>query len=261
MLDTLNEPSDETSTEESDGSTEVAANTQESESNSQADATEDEQSALVYDIDGEEVSAAEIKKWKSGHLMQSDYTRKTQKLAEERAKHQTDRDALESKLELLSAVEGDLNELILGDLSKVDLEYLRETDVSEYLRVKDLKDQRGKKMAELSQKVLKAQQDLADKSFKQLSESLGWSEPTKFDADKKSIQEYAKLTGITDKDFQKVTSPAVMTAILEAAKYRKLMESKPTETKKVKQAPRIAKPSSSQQTKSLKDYEIFYGSN
>lgn len=35
----------------------------------------------VYDVDGEKVPVSKIKEWKSGHLMQSDYTRKTQELA------------------------------------------------------------------------------------------------------------------------------------------------------------------------------------
>jgi hypothetical protein len=261
MLDTQTEPSNETSETESTGSPETEA-TLKSESTSQSNAIDDDQSDLqeiYYEVDGEEVSAADIKKWKSGHLMQSDYTRKTQSLAEERKKFQTDRDDLEKKLELLGSVESELNEMILGDLSKVDLNYLRETDVSEYLRVKELKENSGKKLAGLSQKVLAAQQALAEQGFKQLSETLGWSDTSKFESDKKTIQEYAKQTGITERDFQKVTSPAVMTAILEAAKYRKLQESNPTETKRVKQAPKIIKPAASKQTAPLSLAERMYG--
>lgn len=35
----------------------------------------------VFELDGEQVTAEQIKEWKSGHLMQADYTRKTQELA------------------------------------------------------------------------------------------------------------------------------------------------------------------------------------
>jgi Fe-S-cluster formation regulator IscX/YfhJ len=38
----------------------------------------------VFDIDGEQVKLSDIKSWKSGHLMQADYTRKSQELAKER---------------------------------------------------------------------------------------------------------------------------------------------------------------------------------
>jgi hypothetical protein len=205
MLDTQTEPSNETTVTESTGSPEAEA-TLKSESTSQSSAIDDDQSDLsevYYEVDGEEVSAADIKKWKSGHLMQSDYT--------------------------------------------------------EYLRVKELKENSGKKLAGLSQKVLAAQQALAEQGFKQLSETLGWSDTSKFESDKKTIQEYAKQTGITERDFQKVTSPAVMTAILEAAKYRKLQESNPTETKRVKQAPKIIKPAASKQTQPLSLAERMYG--
>lgn len=37
-----------------------------------------------YDIDGEKVPVSKIKEWKSGNLMQADYTRKTTELADQR---------------------------------------------------------------------------------------------------------------------------------------------------------------------------------
>jgi hypothetical protein len=261
MLDTQTEPSNETSETESTGSPETEAALK-SESTSQSHATDDNDddlSEVYYEVDGEEVSVADIKKWKSGHLMQSDYTQKTQRVSEERKQVQSDREDLDKKLDLLRSVETDLNDLILGDLKKVDMDYLRETDVSEYLKVEKLHKERSGKMAELSQKVLAMQQAIADQGFKQLSASLGWSDTSKFESDKKTIQEYAKQTGITERDFQKVTSPAVMTAILEAAKYRKLQESNPTETKRVKQAPKIIKPAASKQTAPLSLAERMYG--
>lgn len=264
MLDTQIEPNEIEldDAEESTGSPEAQAADTTSESNSQSDATTDESSdlsGLYYEIDGEEVSAADIKRWKSGHLMQSDYTRKTQALADDRKRFQTERDDFESKLEMLRASESELNELILGDLKGQKLDELREYDVSKYLEVKEQIESRSKKLSELSNKFAAAQQELADRGFKQLSDSLGWADSEKFESDKKTISEYAKAAGITDRDFQKIVSPAVMTAILEAAKYRKLKESNPAETKKVKAHPKVATPSKPSGNAPLKDYEAFYG--
>jgi len=51
-----------------------------------ADSVESPQSNApsMYDIDGEQVTADQIKQWKQGHLMQSDYTRKMQELSTQR---------------------------------------------------------------------------------------------------------------------------------------------------------------------------------
>lgn len=46
--------------------------------------TEDSAKQAAFDIDGEQVTADQIKAWKAGHLMQSDYTRKMQELSQQR---------------------------------------------------------------------------------------------------------------------------------------------------------------------------------
>lgn len=45
-----------------------------------------EKTAHEIDLDGEKVTLDQIKEWKSGHMRQEDYTRKTQELAAERNK-------------------------------------------------------------------------------------------------------------------------------------------------------------------------------
>ena len=55
--------------------------------------TEPVATPTTFNIDGiGEVTADQIKEWKNGNMRQSDYTRKTQDLAKERAEH---KDALE----------------------------------------------------------------------------------------------------------------------------------------------------------------------
>lgn len=48
------------------------------------DSNVDQVQETLYEIDGEKIPVSQIKQWKSGHLMQSDYTKKTQELAKER---------------------------------------------------------------------------------------------------------------------------------------------------------------------------------
>lgn len=52
----------------------------------------------VFDIDGEKVPASTVKQWKSGNMMQADYTRKTQELAKEREQLTLMRQAFEESL-------------------------------------------------------------------------------------------------------------------------------------------------------------------
>lgn len=47
-------------------------------------ATNQEVEAPVFDLDGEKVTAEQIKEWKQGYLRQDDYTRKSQEVAEMR---------------------------------------------------------------------------------------------------------------------------------------------------------------------------------
>ena len=251
--------------EESDGSPEAAiADTDESGSTSQSDATLDESSDLsdvYYEIDGEEVSAADIKRWKSGHLMQSDYTRKTQQLAEERKRVTAEREQLSGKLETLQSVESELQKLILADFANVDMEELRKYDTPEFLRVKALQEERAKTLKTLSEKAAGARNELANQGFKQLSEKLGWEDKAKQEADTKQILEYAKDAGISQSEFGKIVDPGVMMAILEAAKYRKLKAENPTQAKRVMKPVKVTKPSVSQAQapKALSLAERMYG--
>lgn len=57
-----------------------------------------EPSEPVFEIDGEKVPLSTLKEWKSGHMMQSDYTRKTQELKREKEQIELLRQALEDGL-------------------------------------------------------------------------------------------------------------------------------------------------------------------
>jgi len=67
--------------------------------------------------------------------------------------------------------------------------------------------------------------------------------------------------GITDHEFERVTSPKVMEAILKAAKYDKLMANKPNVMKRVVKAPKVSKPSTSNSKPNLKPWEEVYGTD
>lgn len=216
-----------------------------------------------YEIEDIRATAKELREWKQAHegkkSQDADYTRKSQRNAEEAKQLKAEREKLGESLTMFTELENEIAELAVGDLSKLDMEELRVNDPSEYLRVKELKEQRGKWRESLQAKLSAMQAKIAADGFAKLSEQHGWGEAEKFEADKKAIQAYVNESGMDQREFAKIISPNVMTAILEAAKYRELMKNKPTLTKRVTQAPKTSKPSATVNKKPLSLAEKMYG--
>ena len=125
---------DETTPEE--GEVEVdELDAEESESESEQEEGEDNQDEGLYiDLDGEEVSLDDIKSWKAGHLMQADYTRKTQELSEQRTALEADVAELANQSESLKSLAAEL-EAVIGSEDEVDMNELREIDPDEYIKL------------------------------------------------------------------------------------------------------------------------------
>jgi hypothetical protein len=252
--------------EDSTGATE-AETAQDEMIEGNAETTNESQGELdddsVYEIADIRATAKELREWKQAHegkkSQDADYTRKSQRNAEEAKQLKAEREKLGDSLSMLTELENEIAELAMGDLNKLDMEELRLTDPSEYLRVKELKEQRGKWRESLQTKLQAVQTKLAADGFSKLSEQHGWSNQEKFDADRKAIESYVNEAGMDQREFAKIVSPHVMTALLEAAKYRELMKSKPTMTKRVTQAPKTSKPAQSAATKPLSLAERMYG--
>ena len=236
MLDFLSEveDTDEVSTPEDEAEqTEVAEEAEaddaatEEDQDDQTDEDDDaetddaDEELEVIEIDGEEVTLDQIKEWKRGTLREQDYTKKTQALADERK-------ALESKLgelntfsETLSAGEEEFKKLALGDLEEIDLKELRNDDYPEYLKVKELIEEREGKFEELKKVALKARQATIAEEQKAVNDMLGWDDKSKRDADVGAFQTYAKEAGFTERDSNSITSAKVMGALIELANLKK----------------------------------------
>lgn len=265
MSDNPMEPVEEVAAEDFIEATEAEAI--ETEGETQSDATEEieEELPVYYEIDGEEVSLEDVRKWKSGHMMQSDYTKKTQALSEESKAVKSQRAELTQSLETLASIESEIEQLIIGDLG-VDLDELREENTGEYLRLKEQQEARKAKLGELKNKVVEKKNALTLQNAQRLHDSLGWIDEfgnftDKKSTDLKAILDYKQSAGIEDDDFKAISSPAVMQALLDAAKYQKLMENKPDVVKKVVKAPKAIKPKATQPKRELSLAERMYGTN
>lgn len=251
--------------EDSEGATEAADVPQDLEGEN-ADTTSEAESGLdesYYEIEDIKATAKELREWKKAHegkkSQDADYTRKSQRNAEESKQLKAEREKLNETLSMLSELENEIGELAMGDLKKLDMDELRTLDPSEYLRVKELKEQRSKWRESLTQKLSAAHAKLAAEGFEKLSKQHGWGDSEKFEADKKAIESYVNESGMDQREFAKIISPQVMTAILEAGKYRELMKAKPTINKRVTQAPKTSKPSAAADKKPLSLAEKMYG--
>lgn len=216
-----------------------------------------------YEVEDIKATAKELREWKKAHdgkkSQDADYTRKSQRNAEESKQLRAEREKLTDAVTLISELENEIGELAMGDLNKLNMDELRELDPSEYLRVKEIKEQRGKWRESLNQKLSAAHAKMAADGFEKLSKQHGWQDQEKFEADKKAIESYVSEAGMDQREFAKIINPHVMTAILEAGKYRELMKSKPTINKRVTQAPKTSKPASSAEKKPLSLAEKMYG--
>jgi len=245
----------ENTTEDSDGATEVASEetredvpeTERSESEG-AETEVGEPELEAYDFGGFQASLDELTEWKEAYETQksknADYTQKTQKVSAQSKQAEAKLVEAESRLENLTLIESEIDKLVLGDLANIDLDkVLAEDGAEEHLKYQREIDKRKATKAVISQKIKKAQEAGLVESYKTLSTMLDWSDQDKQKNDVASINVYVKDVEMPLKDFNKVSDPYVMQAFLEAQKYRELIKKREQTSKKLKQAPKISKPS------------------
>ena len=238
--------------------TEDVAETSEddAESDEEPDAEEEaEESVYVVEIDGKEMTPDEIKaELNSNGLRQSDYTKKTQALAEEKRafdaqKQQTQ--ALEQKLsETLQYAEQ-----ILNDRSNEPnwSELSQKVNPQTYNQIK-AKWEEGQKQLE---NIKLQRQQLADKQKydaqvatqqQALSEEKrlidmfpAWKDPTVFDNEWGNVKDYLKKDGIPDNVVSQINSADAIKYVWKAMKYDALQDGKTVIKKKIKDKPKVVK--------------------
>lgn len=206
----------------------------------------DDTDDLFYEVDGEEVSASTLKEWKSGHMMQSDYTRKTQAHAEEVKQFKLDKEALTSKQQMLDEKLAEF-EAVMGEesLSAEDLADLREYEPEKYIEHIEKKEKRAKLIAD-SKKLASNKESNFQQEYTAFAQSQdGWidnNQPTdKFKADVAVMTKYADANGFTHDDLTGMKSHHFK-ALLDAAKYNDSKVKADVMAKKVRKAPPITKP-------------------
>jgi len=200
---------------------------------------EDSEKELTFEVGGETLSAEELK---LGYLRQSDYTQKTQSLAESRK-------AAESQIEETTATMSALLSAAGADLSRfegVDWERAAVENPEQYKQAKAsfeqtrstyefIKAQSDQYQQQQQQQADTAQKEAATESLTVLKTNIpNWSNDLYY-----SIGEYAqKDLGVSSEEFNQVADHRIITALYKAMQFdqaktvaaKKKIKASPTKT-------------------------------
>lgn len=191
-----------------------------------------------------------------GYQLGADYTKKTQKLAEERKAVEAERAKIQeaTKLRDQYAQRLQMMEQFLQQQNKGEnLEALKEVDPIGYAVKVAEQAQREKQLAILQQEQQRIaqqqqaeqserlQQHLAEESQKLTSLIPGYGDPKSGDQIRKDIREYAKSIGWSDQELANLYDSRAVLSLYQGMKYAKLQSNKPAIAKKVEAAPKMLK--------------------
>lgn len=201
-----------------------------------------------------EVTLDELKK---SYQLGSDYTKKTQEIAEQRKVIETEakaiiearqvRDEYSQKLQAVQQF------LVGSNDSKEDLAAMKENDPIGYaVKVAEMTEKKEQLQQVQAEQQRIAQQQQADRSAQmqrvveqesqKLAQSLPeFSDKVKGEQIRNDIRSYGKSVGFTDEELSQVYDSRQVLTIHKAMMYDKLVKSKPGMKKKVSNAPKMVK--------------------
>jgi hypothetical protein len=220
---------------------------------------------------GEEVEV-ELDELIKGYQQGTDYTKKSQALAEQRKAVEAERGHLEqvkqerqAYAQKLQALDSFLTQQNRG----VDLDVLKETDPIGYAVAVAEQSQREKQLAvvrneqqRIAQQQQAEQQATLQNHLRQESEKLVSLIPElatpQGDAVRKQIRDYAKSVGWSDQELSSVYDSRAVHTLYKAMKYEQLQKSKPELNKKLQSAPKMMRSgTSAPPTRSAQDKQVM----
>jgi len=235
--------------------------------------SEEEQPKPRYKVkaSGEEVEV-ELDELIKGYQQGTDYTKKSQALAEQRKAVEAERIHLEQVKQERQAYAQKLQALdsfLTQQNQGVDLDVLKETDPIGYAVAVAEQNQREKQLAVVRQEQQRiAQQQQAEHQaslqnhLRQESEKLVGLIPElatpQGDAIRRQIRDYARSVGWSDQELSSVYDSRAVVSLYKAMKYEQLQKSKPEVTKKLQAAPKMMRSgTSAPPTKSSQDKQVM----
>ena len=244
----------------------------ESEVEQEDDGEEQEQPTYLVKAAGEEreVTLDELIK---SYQLGTDYTKKSQAVAEERKAVESERQAVQEAKQLRDtyAQRLEMIEQMLQPQQEENLEYLKETDPIGYsVKVAEMV-QKEKQLAAVQAERSRIQQQqeqdrqaqmqhVVAEEMQKLSAAIPeFTDPAKGEAIRNDIRAFGKQIGFSDNELAAVYDSRAVLTLYKAMQYDKLVASKPAITKKVTEAPKaiksgVSKPrdSNAEETRKLK---------
>lgn len=191
----------------------------------------------------------------------TDYTKKSQAVAEERKAVEAERQRIEEARHLrdqyaerLQVIEQMLNQ----QPETENLDYLKENDPIGYaVKVAEM-SQREKQLAQVQaerQRIMAEQQreqnerlaQIVQSEAQKLAEAIPeYADPQKGDVVRRELREFGLKAGFTEQELASVYDSRHVLTLWKAAQYDKLQAAKPGITKKVSEAPKVIKSGVSQ---------------
>ena len=213
--------------------------------NDEEDATaepEDEEES-TYLIGDEEITLEGLKALKEGNLRQSDYTKKTTELAEQRKALEAKAAKTDSLQSKLSESINDLQSQIDSELENVDWEELADEDPGEFLKMQKRIEKKQASIAKAKQQQQELLQAKAAEESKLLANKMTSWHGEKGEANRKADTDlalkYASQIGLNESDLAGIVDHRLYVALIDAAKYQSLKTKAPAIKKKVSKAPKV----------------------
>ena len=233
-----------------ESSEEVEANEEESEE----EAPRDEK--FIVKVDGKEIEVPKEELIR-GYQREADYTRKTQKLAEERKFVESEFQQVRAERETYAQVLGQLQQKLQEfEPQEPDWNRLEVEDPTEYARQWTSHQRRQQQKFAVQAEQMRLNQLREVEMQKQINTVLAaetavlkekipeWNSPEKAKAEGKALLEYGQQLGFSEQELNTITDSRALLALHKAWKYDQMMSKRPEFQAKIKKAPRMVTPGS-----------------
>ena len=206
-------------------------------------------------VDNEEMEVT-LDELLKGYSRTSDYTKKTQTLAEQRKAVEAERSRIEEAARIRDQYSQRLAvvEQMLTAQPEENLAELKEVDPIQYAVKVAERAERDKQLAVIRQErqaiAARQQSEQQERLKAHLSSEADrlkaaipeMADEAKGEVIRKEIKDFAKSIGFSDQELAQVYDHRAVLTLYEAMQWRKLQQGKPQATKKVTEAPRMLKP-------------------
>lgn len=205
------------------------------------DESDDDEELEYYNVkvDGEELQVT-LEEALAGYQRDSDYRKKTMKVAE-------DRKAIEARNAEIDARLQELDSFIKREEETIDWQALRRDNPELYLEKREALDEarkvQEKATAERQKQLQEQRQQFIQTEAQRLTEAMGptWTGEQR-DKDMQAADEYLKSMGVSEEEIAGIIDHRLWRMIIDASKAYKFSQTKQKVRKEVRKAPKSVKP-------------------